>query len=267
MDGSGPGARNNVALPHESAMRVTAPATARDQFDLRELLLMLRRRRGVILSCIIVITLLAVVLVFQLKPKYTAETSLLLDSRKTNIIDLQAVMGGLQPEAAAIRSEVDVLRSRQLIAKVIEKLGLAGNPDFNTALRGDEDLSDMLARWRRDATTWLATAGLGAAEKPVVLTPAEMQQQTLMLLTDKLLDHLDRALFQDHHLGSELGRLVQIVGGQEHGHLALVGQGLQQLPDVPSGGRIEAAGRLVEQQHRRRAQKRPGDAQPAPHAR
>jgi succinoglycan biosynthesis transport protein ExoP len=190
MDGSGPAARNNAALPHVSAMRVTAPPIARDQFDLRELLLMLRRRRAVILGCITVITLLAVMLVFELKPKYTAETSLLLDSRKTNIIDLQAVMGGLQPEAAAIRSEVDVLRSRQLIAKVIEKLGLAGNPDFNTALRDEEDLLDTLARWRRNAALWLTAAGIGPAEKPVVLTPAEMQQQTLMLLIDKLLDHL-----------------------------------------------------------------------------
>jgi succinoglycan biosynthesis transport protein ExoP len=191
MDGSGPGTRNNAALPHASAMRVTAPSVARDQFDLRELLLMLRRRRTVILGCIIVITLLSVLLVFELKPKYTAETSLLLDSRKTNIIDLQAVMGGLQPEAAAIRSEVDVLRSRQLIAKVIEKLGLAGNPDFNTSLRGDdEDLFDTLGRWRRNAALWLSASGIGPAEKPVVLTPAEMQQQTLMLLIDKLLDHL-----------------------------------------------------------------------------
>lgn len=190
MDGSGAGTPGNAVPPRITSARLATQSLARDQFDIRELLGMLRRRRAIILGCIAVITLLAVVLVFQLKPKYTAETSLLLDSRKTNVIDLQAVMGGLQPEAAAIRSEVDVLRSRQLISKVIEKLGLAGNPDFNTALRGDDgDLFETLASWRRAATDWIEL-GFGAQEKQVVLTPEEVQQQTLMHLTDKLLDHL-----------------------------------------------------------------------------
>ena len=192
MDGSGPGTRSEAAsLPRLSSMRASAPSIARDQFDLRELLLMLRRRRAIILGCIIVITVLAVALVFWLKPKYTAETSLLLDSRKTNIIDLQAVMGGIQPEAAAIRSEVDVLRSRQLIARVIDKLGLSGNPEFNTSLRGeDDDVFATLSRWRKQGISWLGQVGLLPADKTPVLTPAELQQQTMMLLIDKLLDHL-----------------------------------------------------------------------------
>src|SRR2546421_7248472 len=100
MDGSGAGTRDGMAQRMSSA-RLSSPSLARDQFDIRELFGMLRRRRALILGCIIVITSLAVAIVFQLKPKYTAETSLLLDSRKTNVIDLQAVIGGLQPGAPA----------------------------------------------------------------------------------------------------------------------------------------------------------------------
>jgi polysaccharide biosynthesis transport protein len=189
MDGSVV-ARDNAAAPQGALARLSALSIARDQFDLRELLAMLRRRRAIILSCILVITLLAVVAVFVLKPKYSAETSLLLDSRKTNVIDLEAVVSGIQPEAPAIRSEVDVLRSRQLMAKVVDKLGLAGNPDFNTALTEDgTSLSARIAGWRQAFTGLLTELGVGPPPPPV-LTPQEEHERTLMLLIDKLLDNL-----------------------------------------------------------------------------
>src|SRR5579883_478860 len=191
MDGSGVGTRDDAITLRAAGPRLTRSSIWRDQFDIREMLGMLRRRRALILGCMLVLTTIAVLVVFNLKPKYTADTALLLDTRKTNVIDLQAVVSGLQPEAAAVRSEIDVLRSRQLIEKVIEKLGLVGNPDFNTELKGDKgDVWSSLAKFRRSALDWLAEIGVIRPPARVALTPAEQQQQTLMRLTDKLLDHL-----------------------------------------------------------------------------
>jgi polysaccharide biosynthesis transport protein len=99
------------------------PASVVDQFDIKGMLSILRRRRGIILGTIVVLTLVATGILFALTPRYTAEGLLLLGSRKTNVIDLEAVMSGLQSEAAAIRSEADVIRSRSLAGKVIDKLG------------------------------------------------------------------------------------------------------------------------------------------------
>jgi succinoglycan biosynthesis transport protein ExoP len=189
MDGSGVGLQDKPAT-RTAHYGITIPSISRDQFDLRELFVMLRRRRAIILGSIAVITVLATIITFALKPKYTAETSLLLDSRKTNVIDLQAVMGGLQPEAAAIRSEVDVLRSPQLIAKVIDKLGLVGNPDFNDELHNERSLWTSLRQGERNLVAWLGAHGFGPAPRTAELTPEEEQQQTIMRLTDKLLDHL-----------------------------------------------------------------------------
>ncbi len=191
MDGSGVGTRDDAITLRAAGPRLTRSSIWRDQFDIREMLGMLRRRRALILGCMLVLTTIAVLVVFNLKPKYTADTALLLDTRKTNVIDLQAVVSGLQPEAAAVRSEIDVLRSRQLIEKVIEKLGLVGNPDFNTELKGDKgDVWSSIAKFRRSALDWLAEIGVIRPPARVALTPAEQQQQTLMRLTDKLLDHL-----------------------------------------------------------------------------
>src|SRR6185437_4092480 len=191
MDGSGIGTRDDAAARRGAPLPVPPALFARDRFDMREMLGILRRRRALIIGCILVLTTLAVLVVLNLKPKYTAETALLLDTRKTNVIDLQAVVSGIQPEAAAVRSEIDVLRSRQLIQKVIDKLGLIGNPDFNDALRADDkSIWGSVKDARHAVTRWLAGIGLARAPETAALTPEEQRQQTMMLLYDKLLDHL-----------------------------------------------------------------------------
>lgn len=171
--------------------RAGIPDFFRDQFDLREMLAILRRRRGIIIASIVVLTLLTVFVVYQLTPKYTAEATVLLDTRKTNVIDLQAVVSGLQPEAFAIRSEVDVLRSRQLAQKVIEKLGLAGNPHFNTDLRQTENpwVDWIPWQWWNQVTGWFGRV-FPAAPAPRV-TAASEHERTMTRLTNKLLDRLN----------------------------------------------------------------------------
>jgi succinoglycan biosynthesis transport protein ExoP len=171
MDGSGLDLKDNTAPGRGGARRLPVISLARDQFDIRELVSMIRRRRSIILWTIAIVTALTIVACFELTPRYTADTSVLLDTRKTNVIDLQSVVSGLQPEAATIRSEVDVLRSPQLVAKVIDKLGLAGNPDFNTSLGGDTGIAGTIKRWRSAASDFLLAHGIGRAPSAAVLTP------------------------------------------------------------------------------------------------
>ena len=193
MDGSGAGVTENPSAPQSRGARYALPAlpsVVRDQFDVSELLAMLRRRRGIILGCMVVITLLATLITFQLTPKYTADTQLLLNTRKTNVIDLQAVVGGLPPEAAAVRSEIDVLRSRQLAVKVIDKLGLVGDPNFNDALRDRSTIEVWIGNAEAAVTNWLGSLGVGPAASSRVSTPEEDRQATMTGLVDKLLHYL-----------------------------------------------------------------------------
>jgi len=194
MDGSGAGVRDGALTPQpaKAGRYYTIPSVVRDQFDVSELLGMLRRRRGIILGTIAVITVLAALITFQLTPRYTSEAVLLLDTRKTNVIDLQAVMSGLQPEAAAVRSEIDVLRSRELAGKVIDKLGLAGDPNFNDALRDkDRSIFNLLPEeWRGDVIAWLASVGVGPGARKKVLSAEEERQAERTKLIDKFLENL-----------------------------------------------------------------------------
>jgi len=68
-------------------------------------------------------------------PIYTAHSVVVLDTRKSQVVDLQGMMSGLTGESDELNTEVEVLRSRGLADKVVDELRLTEDPEFNAALR------------------------------------------------------------------------------------------------------------------------------------
>ena len=60
----------------------------------------------------------------------------------------------------------------------------------------------------------------------------------------------DALVDDDEPVGERVG-LVEVVGGQEDGRAVLGAQPADQLPQVGAAARVEAGGRLVEEQHLR----------------
>ena len=75
----------------------------------------------------------------------------------------------------------------------------------------------------------------------------------------------DRALVDDHEPIAELLGLVHVVGGEEQ-RGALLLEAEQPVPEDVAGLRVEAGGRLVEEQDARIVDQRPGDREAALHA-
>ena len=119
------------------------------EFDLMALYRTLRKRLGVIAGVTLGLTALVMVVVLQQTPLYTAGAQILLDRQKMQVTDMQAVMSGLSPDSATVDSEVEILRSRTLAARVIENLNLMQDPEFNGALREPSAL-----RWL-DPRVWI----------------------------------------------------------------------------------------------------------------
>ena len=94
------------------ATREAQPATG--SLDLKAFMNILKRRRLVVFGCAASLTLLALIIVLNLTPVYTAEAVVMLNTRKSQVVDLQAVLSGLQSDEAAIRTEVEVVKSRAL---------------------------------------------------------------------------------------------------------------------------------------------------------
>lgn len=68
-------------------------------------------------------------------PVYTANSTVAFESREEQVVDLESVVGGLGGDQASINTEVEVLRSRGLMEKVVLRLNLINDPEFNPLLR------------------------------------------------------------------------------------------------------------------------------------
>jgi exopolysaccharide transport family protein len=159
--------------------------------DVKELVAIFRRRRSVILGTISILTALAVIIGFQITPKYTAKALVMIDPRQAKIVDLQAVLQGLGTDAPTVETQVKVLKSRNHIEQVMESLGLFDDPEFNPTRKDGRPsfafklgtLGEVLAAWLPDE--WLIATGL--AEEPY---PADSPRQ-LEIIRDAAIARFD----------------------------------------------------------------------------
>ena len=110
------------------------PKPAEDVIDLHQILGIIRRRANVIVGCAVLGTVLATVWVFQLTPRYTAEATVMLDTRRNQMVDLTSMIAGLSGDQSVVRSEMEILKSRALAEKVADKLKIDEWPEFNWTL-------------------------------------------------------------------------------------------------------------------------------------
>ena len=106
-----------------------------DEVDLRELIRKLWRRKGIIIGTAVLLTVLSTIILFLITPLYTGETYVLIEPRDSNVVDFEAVLSGLGSDAVTIQSEIEVIKSRQLISKLVDKLRFDLNQEFNAVLR------------------------------------------------------------------------------------------------------------------------------------
>jgi succinoglycan biosynthesis transport protein ExoP len=66
---------------------------------------------------------------------YRATAVVILETNQEQLLDLQSVVGGLSGDTSEVNSEVEVLRARGLMGKVVDRLELVSDPEFNPELR------------------------------------------------------------------------------------------------------------------------------------
>ena len=142
---------------------------------LRDLLQVLRRRRSTIIASVLCCTALATTGALLFEPRFTSQAVLIIDPRTTAVTDIDAVISNLPREAAAIRTEIDMITSSATAAKVVDRLGLVHDPDFNGAIerpsaidRAVAGINDTfgydLSPLHQQITGYLTSAGIGVKE-------------------------------------------------------------------------------------------------------
>jgi len=106
-----------------------------DSIDIRDIFQTFWRRIGLFLSAVILVTSLVTLITLQVKPTYSAAASVLLDLKEKDATDLNAVLSGAPPDSAQVDTEVEIIKSLTLSQKVVAKLNLVDDPEFNVRLR------------------------------------------------------------------------------------------------------------------------------------
>jgi len=109
-----------------------------DVLDLSKLAAALWRGKFLILMMVIVTVALGVYYAYLVAtPLYRSTAVVVLNSREEQVVDIESVIGGLLADASVVNTEVEVLKSRSLLGKLVTQLELAGDPEFNRFLRAD----------------------------------------------------------------------------------------------------------------------------------
>ncbi|EBA13984.1 Succinoglycan biosynthesis transport protein exoP [Roseobacter sp. CCS2] len=115
-------------------MQVVIPSED-DEIDLGALIGTLwRGKLWIILSAVIALVAGGYYAFGVATPVYTTTASVALESRQEQIVDIDSVMSGLSGDQITINTEVEVLRSRRLMGKLVDDLNLVADPEFNSTL-------------------------------------------------------------------------------------------------------------------------------------
>lgn len=146
--------RSPIALQAEEAW-------SPEPVEIRSVLLLLWRRKWVVLLCFIAALGAASYYLSKQAKHYTAKAEIMLNNRETRIVDLENVvseLGSLDDSA----NEQRVLTSERLLTRLVERLRLDLDPEFNPSLRP----AGALKGWRDQAQEMLADGMLAPLFAP-----------------------------------------------------------------------------------------------------
>ena len=101
-----------------------------DIIDLSHYSRVVNQSKWRILSLALVITFLVALIVLSLTPIYKATSSLLIESEETNIVSIEQVYGLDASKKEYFETQYEILKSRYIAEKVVNKLALDSHPIF-----------------------------------------------------------------------------------------------------------------------------------------
>ena len=183
-------------FPEATEMRPRPTIRPSDDFDLRDLGRKLWRRKAIILGTIVLLTTFGLLVIFQLTPRFVADAYVMINPRETQVVDVEAVLSGLSADSETIESEIQVIRSRGLAQKTVERLQLDQDPEFNYSLRPPSEWSKLLD-WRyylseeqlKAVEEW--RVAIFGARQPISLSEEEQARREMARIVNVFLSKLE----------------------------------------------------------------------------
>ena len=115
-------------------------------------------------------------------PVFRATTSVVLETRETQVVNFDSVIGELRSDPSAVNTEVEILKGRLLMGRVVDALKLTADPEFNGALRPPS----LTAGFVTLATEQIKSILSNPSEPVVGLTPEALRERIISALINQV---------------------------------------------------------------------------------
>ncbi|MFB9135746.1 GumC family protein [Vibrio olivae] len=88
----------------------------------------------------ILVTIVTALIVFSLTPKYTATATLLIEPEVQKVVSFEDLVGVDTSKKGYYQTQIEILKSRQISQRVVDKLNLDEYPEFNSSLITERSL-------------------------------------------------------------------------------------------------------------------------------
>lgn len=107
-----------------------------DEIDLWALVGTLWRGKWWIFLCSFMMVCIGIYYLLELAtPMYPARAVVALETQESTVVDFESVLSGGTGGSEEVNTQVEVIRSRNLITKLVDQLGLIDDPEFNPEIR------------------------------------------------------------------------------------------------------------------------------------
>jgi capsular exopolysaccharide synthesis family protein len=178
-------APDDVSRPAQSASSI-----AFGPLDIREIVRVLRRGMWVIAWSIAFFLALGATFIFSIVPQYTASAYVEINPRQAQILNFKDLMTGTTTDSTTIGTEIEILRSRNLAERAVQKLNLHSLPEFNDALAAPSIPKAIIGSIKGASSTvqeyldkWLGLGKAGSGAKSATSEPVTSEFTDLPLLS------------------------------------------------------------------------------------
>ena len=100
------------------------------EIDLKAILWIIRRQLWLALSTFVTIMVIAVVAVFSVTPRYTANALVIVDTKDKNLLGTENAVSSASTDNARVESEATILRSPRVLVNAIKDQNMLSDPEF-----------------------------------------------------------------------------------------------------------------------------------------
>jgi capsular exopolysaccharide synthesis family protein len=162
------------------------------RWELREWLRMVMRHKFIIGGSLLTGLAVAWIIGAQAIPRYQAEAQVVLDMRSTRVVKFDAVLSSLPPGPEVLRTEMDVISSRAMAERVLDRLSPAAFEQLTRALTLKPPLSRLIEKVRKrlsdDLKKWTGADPFGIGPDETAMAANEANVAPPILTKDEMID-------------------------------------------------------------------------------